>query len=67
MTQHEKPNSDRLRMIMDTNKVSVAEVAELLSVSRETVEDWLDPGKGDGQQISEEMLKKLRMKLSVTR
>jgi DNA-binding transcriptional regulator YiaG len=67
MTQHDKPNSDRLRMIMDTNQVSVDEVAEILSVPREMVEDWLDPSTGAGQEIPEEALKKLRMRLSVTR
>ena len=66
MAQHDKPSADRLRMIMDTHKVSVAEVAEMLSVPQETVEDWLSPSS-EGRGIPEEMLKQLRMKLSVNR
>jgi transposase-like protein len=68
MAQHNRPNADRLRMIMDTNKVTVAEVASMLSVSQETVDDWLSPANQEGaQDIPDQMLKQLRMKLSVNR
>jgi uncharacterized protein YehS (DUF1456 family) len=68
MAQHNRPNAERLRMIMDTNKVTMAEVASMLSVSQETVEDWLSPGNQEGaQDIPDQMLKQLRMKLSVNR
>lgn len=69
MPQHNRPNAERLRMMMETNQVTADEVAEMLSVPAETVEHWLAPRDrpGNGEDISDEALTQLRMKLSVTR